>query len=194
VGQPAAKKNGVNALASSSCSDAVDGGSSQAAATLGAQNGTQSLATITTDDLGSGIVINGFRVGEALVTEGTPVRFPNSGIPIPGDFQPPVTITVNSNPTFGFSNGYIPGYSLQVSQAIGFLHETGHAAVINGLPSVVTHDTSGVDPLTGASLSLQNDFAVGDACFPQGDFGGNQGSVGQDPGAVSAVTGARKHF
>lgn len=178
-----AKKDAVNALGSQSCSDAVSGGSPQAAATLGAQNGAAALASITTGDLG-----NYFENGIVAMTHGTitwdPHNVPFSELgPLPY-LGPPYSIELNIGsgplPVTPFLFDRSPGYSLLATQAITLLHETGHAATFNGLSSIVQPNDAG-------SLSMQNQYAIGDACFPQGDFGGNQGSVSQAPTDIPAV-------
>jgi hypothetical protein len=73
-----------------------------------------------------------------------------------------------------------------LSQAIILLHEVGHAAAFNGLPSVVQSD------LIAPDMRIQNQLAVGDACFPQGNFGGNQGPLGSGAVPIPAIRPARQ--
>jgi hypothetical protein len=73
------------------------------------------------------------------------------------------------------------------SQAILLGHDLGHAANNAGLPTAVVPDAGNLD------TSLQNSATIGDACFPQGDFGGNQGPVDSPPTDVPAIAKPVKH-
>jgi hypothetical protein len=167
-------------LKDSDCSGAVAGGSPRAAATLGAQNGSESLANWQTLDLGPGAPAR---------TNGTTGLVNIPFITKAGQVTPPVTITINSNSQQGFANSFVPGvspdtyygYSLLLSQATFLLHETGHAASIWRLPTSVRDDS--IETLGSEASQAQsnlNSQTIADACFPQGDFGGTPdlGDVG----------------
>ena len=113
-------------------------------------------------------------------------------------------IVVNSHPYTGFGSVYasplplgpiggpgvevfmgLPGYGPQAAQAILLAHDLGHAANNAGFPTVVVNDRGNL------AQSLSNSAAIGAACFPQGDFGGNQGPVDQGSGAVPAAARPR---
>jgi hypothetical protein len=177
----AAKQGAVNALNDPGCAQAVAGGSPRAAATLGGPGNAEPLATFATpNDLGP---------GSGIETRGTEqyAVFNNARIPLSTQ-GPPVTMTVNTNAVLGFMNGYVAGYALMASQEIGMLHDTGHAATLNGLQSVVVWDPADPTLPPGAAnpLSLMNNENIGNACLPQGDFGGNQGPSG-GPVVIPAI-------
>jgi hypothetical protein len=73
-----------------------------------------------------------------------------------------------------------------------FGHELGHAAGFAGYQSAVVPDAPGgvEDP----NLSNQNNEAVGNACFPQGDTGGNAAPLDQGGGDVPAVVGRARRL
>jgi len=176
-----------NALNDPGCAQAVAGGSQE---TLAAANGADPLDTIQSADLGPPSLLSGGGVSELIAqTTGTvsccQVQDPYSVLgPLPY-IGPPFTITVNSFPGNGlpalFSTYMEPGYTQFVSQQIALLHEDGHVAYGNGLSTVVQPDGN------STAQSMQNNQAVAAACFPQGDFGGNQGPTDQPPGDVPAV-------
>jgi hypothetical protein len=105
-------------------------------------------------------------------------------------------ITLNTNPTLGFLNGPIPGYPPLASQAIGLLHDLGHAAENAGVSTAVVDDSLGTtgDLLASIDLSVQNSYTVGDACFPQGDGGQNQGPIDDGSAPVAAAKRTRRRF
>ncbi len=192
-----AAQEDIYALSDTGCAQAVDGGSPAAAATLGSPDGANPLqTTITTGDQppttqGGATFVTG------ATTEGTAINLPDSGVPS-GVYGPPVTIAVNSNPSSLFLQA-MPGYSIQLTQAIYLMHEVAHAAVLNGLSSVVVDDSTQAtqgSQQASVDLSTQNTAAIADACYPQGDFGGNQGPNTSDPPQtdVPAVRGHVKHF
>jgi RHS repeat-associated protein len=191
-----AAQEDVYALGDSGCAQTVDGGSPAAASTLASPNGDNPLqTTITTGDQppttqGGSTFVTG------ATTEGTPVNFPETNIPM--YYGPPVTITVNTNSSSLFLHA-MPGYSIQLTQAIDLMHEVAHAAVDNGLSSVVVDDSTqatGGSQQASADLSQQNNAAIASACYPQGDFGGNQGPSTSDPPQtdVPAIKSPVKHF
>jgi RHS repeat-associated protein len=167
-----AELQAVNALNNSECALAVDGGTGRAAGTI--KGSSSSLGTITTGDLGSG--------GVAASTQNL------------GGNQS--QITLNTNPTLGFLNGPIPGYTPLASQAISLLHDLGHAAENAGVSTAVVDDSLGAtgDLLASIDLSVQNSYTVGDACFPQGDGGQNQGPIDDGSTPVAAAKRTRRRF
>lgn len=173
-----AELQSMNALNNPECAAAVDGGTGTAAATMaGSQvpvSSPPSLGTITTGDLGSG--------GVAASTQNL------------GGNQS--EITLNTNPTLGFLNGPLAGYSPSAGQAIILLHELGHAAENAGVPTAVADDSLAAtgDLLVSITTSYQNSYAVGDACFPQGDAGQNQGPIDDGSAPVAAAKRSRRHF
>jgi RHS repeat-associated protein len=179
-----ATKNGLNALNNTQCALAVAGGSDRAAATLGVNNGSAPLASITTGNVpplpGVGV--------PAIETGAEPAYLYNaSGTPIaPAGVS--VTMTINTAPGGFFDGPRLAGYSRQLTQAIGLLHDTGHAALYNDLASsVITDDPAVVGNFASPYISEQNDVNIAQACFPQGDFGGNQGPVAPPPTEMPAV-------
>jgi RHS repeat-associated protein len=182
-----AEQTAQNALNDPSCASAVDGGTGAATGTLNAATGQGpqefSLATITTQDLGPSLGNGGISVETfPFLPDFTSIYSSQS------------SIVLNTNSTLGFINGAIPGYSVLLSQVEGILHDTGHAAYNNFLPSAVVPDGPGVAGSGQASLemSLQNSETVANACLPQGDFGGNQGPVDQGSTAVAAAVSGRR--
>jgi hypothetical protein len=120
------------------------------------------------------------------------------------------TITLSSDPNLGFDNigatwiGQGPveigggiyqfgvaGYATGAAQAIVFGHELGHAADFAGYQSAVVPDTPG--NVEDFDLSNQNNEAVGNACFPQGDTDGNGGPLDQG-GDIPAVAKRARIF
>jgi hypothetical protein len=74
-----------------------------------------------------------------------------------------------------------------------FGHELGHAAFDAGYKSALVQDNTatGVNPnyeqTENSDLFNQNNEAIGNACFPQGDTGGNAGPLDQGGDDVGAV-------
>jgi hypothetical protein len=188
-----AEQNLQHALNDPTCAQAVDGGTGAASATIVDNQATPgpesmppdptqfgSLATITVGDLGAN--------APAIMTWPGPVNsimivnsstFTNIGVwPCPGgpECEPGDLIQIG-----------IPGYGPLASQAILLGHDLGHAANNAGLSTSVVPDAGNLD------TSLQNSATIGDACFPQGDFGGNQGPVDSGPTDVPAVAKPVKH-
>jgi RHS repeat-associated protein len=173
----------VNALNDPGCADAVAGGSPQAAATLGVNNGAASLATV---QLGSVDPIPGVGLPAIETTAVPTYMYDSYGTPIiPTGFT--VTMTINTASGGFFSGPPLAGYSTSLTQAIGLLHDTGHAANFNGLYTAVVTDDPAVVGVASPYISTENDVNIGNDCFPQGDFGGNQGPVDQPPTDVPAV-------
>lgn len=79
------------------------------------------------------------------------------------------------------------------TQTIILLHEVGHQAYNNGVPTVVLPDDGGGNPDAARQESLDNSANIGAACMPQGDFGGNQGPIDQPPTDVPAIAKPVKH-
>jgi hypothetical protein len=79
------------------------------------------------------------------------------------------------------------------AQAIVFGHELGHAANFAGYQTAVVPDNTGsldnpnFAQTENSDLSDQNNEAVGNACFPQGDTDGNTGPIDQGGGDIPAV-------
>jgi len=198
-----AEAEALNALLNNvDCSQAIDGGTGIAASTLeanlAAENPTtnpsdleyQSFGTITMGNMPpneGGHTVNEYNLNGMVNGVLTHMGFSS-------------TITMNSDPNGYFLNpggfggvfttpsGMGTGYSNQIFQTIEVLHEMGHGSSFYGAPSAIALD--GGSPPT----SVQNTQTVETNCYPQGDFGGNQGPVGQAPAVVPANTGRRKQF
>ena len=177
-----AQQSAILALQDSRCSTAVADGSPQAAATLGAQNGFAPLATVNVAPVPA--LPGGL---PKILTEGK-VRWVNNqyGTPMyPAGID--VTMTINSAPGGFFGKPWLFGYTPLLTQSIGLLHDTGHAATFNGLfSSVVNDDPYTIGDIAGPAISLQNSYNIGNTCFPQGDFGGNSGPGPQSPVDIPA--------
>lgn len=199
-----AMQNAATALENQYCADVVDGGTGIAASTLAsnfaATNGTSdpaetaSFGTITSDNLTSSPAFYGqLNVGGA--TENTTEVITGSNHGTAGFLS---SITMNSNALGFFMNpglvsvmgtGTGTGYTNQAFQTIELLHELGHGSAFYGAPSAIVEDSG------SASLSGQNTQTIENACFPQGDFGGNQDPITAPPSAVAAFEGPhRTHF
>jgi RHS repeat-associated protein len=189
-----AEQQDLYALPDATCANAVDGGTGTAAVTISANQTLDpgsadlynayvpggSLGSISTADIGSGhIAVETF--GNVMGSD----------------------IYVNSNPSGGFlsignwpavdSTGApvivqigVPGYGPQASRAIVLAHDLAHAANNAGLQTAVVPDAG------DSTMSLQNSAAIGNACFPQGDLGGNSGPGDQGPTDVPAIAKPRR--
>jgi RHS repeat-associated protein len=191
-----AMQNAAVALGNRHCAEAVDNGTCIAASTLASNFAaltgtsdpaeTESFGTMTTGNCDQ-FTVGGGTTSTVTLTTGTP--------PVAGFMS---TITMNSNPRGLFMNPWLAtvvagvpgtGYSNQTFQTIELLHELGHGASMYGGLSAIVADAN------SAELSEQNTQTIEKACFPQGDFGGNQGPVPPPPTAVPAFQGGhRRHF
>jgi hypothetical protein len=182
-----------DALNDPECARAVDGGTGIAAETL-----ADNLGTSDPDDSGFGTITMAslpMNEGGETVTTGTvDATDQNGNLYFTGQFTS--TITLSSNPIGLFMNpwlGYVlstgtgTGYSNTTFQAIELGHELGHGSANYGAPSAIVNESG------NAGLSMQNTQTIANACFPQGDFGGNQGPVDQGSGDVPAVARPVKH-
>jgi hypothetical protein len=109
------------------------------------------------------------------------------------------TITMNSTPWGLFMNpnlvyevftGTGTGYSNSTFQAIELGHELAHGSIFYGAPPApgFVQDDAG-----NGAASMNNTQIIANACFPQGDTGGNQGPIDQGSGDVPAVARPIKH-
>jgi RHS repeat-associated protein len=174
------------ALNNPACSQAVNGGSGAAAATLAGSAG--GFGTFELNDLGAGytsMAVGAFAIGID---------------PILGAGNGTVSaIWVNTNAQGTFSTAAVGQYGPgSASQVVGILHELAHAAESAGLPTVVVDDHEnvqgdpGLGPEDSGSLSLTNGLKIGDACQPNGDGGQDQGAIDDGSGAVAAAAKKRK--
>lgn len=193
-----AAQNMSYALNDPACATAVDGNSGAAAAALGAyldgNNGSQYLTIAN--------IQTGYEAGFYAFTDSgvyTSTITLNSG---PGGFYSIGTTWIGQGPVETPGDIYmygIAGYGPMAAMAMVFGHELGHAAVNAGYQSAVVSDNtaSAGDPNAAQTenidLSNQNNEAIGNACFPQGDFGGNQGPVDSPPTDVPAIAKPVKH-
>ena len=185
--QQEAEQNAQNALNDPDCAQAVDGGTGAASSTIAGTPGA-SMGTITPGPLGTS-----FATGNIALQA-------NPGLPdYTSLYASQTDITLNSDangffinylPGGGMTFTQIPGYGPIASQTILLLHDLGHQAYNNALPTVVTPDGPGYtggDANQAMALSLDNSANESDACMPQGDFGGNQGPIDNGGGDVPAI-------
>jgi RHS repeat-associated protein len=171
------------------CAAAIDGRSGAAGAALGAyldgNNGSQfsTIANFTTADLGNNLIFAWTQSG-VFTSDITLNSNISSGFYAIGSTSPGQGFPEGGDPSLIYQVG-IPGYGPLATQAIVFGHELGHAAVNAGYQSAVVPDAPG--GVEDSGLSDQNNDAIGNACFPQGDAGGNTGPLDQGGGDVPAV-------
>ena len=187
-----AMQNAAVALGNKFCAGVVDEGTGIAASTLTsnfvAMSGTSDPAEIASfGNITTGNVL-GDDLGIGGLTHSTPGVITGSNPGVSGALS---TITMNSNLLGFFMNPWLvsvmstnhtgTGYSNETFQTIELLHELGHGSSAYGAPSSIMPD--GDD----RAVSVQNTETIENGCFPQGDFGGNQGptSVPTDVPAVS---------
>jgi hypothetical protein len=191
--QQQAEQSAQNALNDPGCAQAVDGGTGAASSTIAGTPGA-SMGTIQPGGTNPGVLattdpnqlpdFTSLYPSQANVTLSTNNTLSNAGF------------FIGSLPGGGYFCGDVAGYACMASQTIVLLHETGHQAYVNGLPTIVAADGpayTGGDQDLASQLSQDNNANVGAACMPQGDFGGNQGPVDTPPSEVPAVSRPVKH-